>query len=128
LLGGSGQDIKFLSSLPSTPEHWTDRLRVSMPAFCCLGTGYVGETDAPGYWELRQRRRVNVNQQHGHTHSDRRIDKVFLEGFQAHVLWLVIAVVVLAIIGLFVLSPWSSNDDSGAPALPTPNVAGTPNP
>lgn len=60
--------------------------------------------------------------------SDERIDKPFLEQFRAHLLWPILAVIVFAAIGLFVLSPWTSDSDSGSPALPTPSSAGTPNP
>jgi hypothetical protein len=68
-----------------------------------------------------------MNRQH-HMNSDDRVDKRFLEQFRVQMLWMVAAVIVLAVIGLAVLSPWTSDDDSSSPALPTPVSAGTPNP
>jgi hypothetical protein len=64
-----------------------------------------------------------------HVNPDDRVDHNFLGQFRIQMLWLVIAVIVLALIGLALLSPWSDDsDDSGAPALPTPAQSGTPSP
>ena len=48
--------------------------------------------------------------------------------FKPHLLWPILMVVVLVAVGLFVLSPWGGQDEEDTPALPTPPVAGTPNP
>ncbi len=63
-----------------------------------------------------------------HANSDQRVDKPFIQNFAPHLLWPVLAVIVIAAIGLFVLSPWADDSDSATPALPTPATSGTPNP
>ena len=61
---------------------------------------------------------------------DERVDRPFLSNFFPHLLWPVLAVIVIAAIGLFVLTPWSDDvsDEGTTPAMPTPSLAGTPNP
>jgi hypothetical protein len=61
--------------------------------------------------------------------NEDRMDRPFMAKFTPHLLWPILAVVVMAAIGLFVLSPWADDDnDEGPIAQPTPISAGTPNP
>jgi len=71
-----------------------------------------------------------MNQDDRSMSTEKRVERSFMADFKVQILWLVVAVAVIAVAGLFVLSPWSDDesDDPTAPALSTPPAAGTPNP
>jgi hypothetical protein len=61
--------------------------------------------------------------------NEDRMDKPFMKNFGPHLLWPILAVIVMGAAGLFVLTPWADDDnDEGPIAQPTPITAGTPNP